>query len=84
MVKQKGPRILGVYRSSYGDENSLRVAITLKQLRKLPEWVYDQHVHWEYCVDDNRHCEIIIQAKDELEAMMRFKKLWAALSTIGE
>lgn len=75
---------MAIYASQYGDEDSLRVVITLKQLRKLPEWVYDRHLQWEYSVDDNEHCEIIIQAKDELQAMMRFNQLWAALSTIGE
>jgi hypothetical protein len=62
----------------------LSVIITLKQFRKLPEWVRETHIHWEFSADVDAHVEVIIQAKDELEAMMRFNKLWAALSTIGE
>lgn len=75
---------MGIYASRYGNKGDLNVVITTKQLHKLPKWVRHQHVHWEYHTDDNRHCDVVIQAKDEIEAYMRFKKLWAALSTIGE
>jgi hypothetical protein len=59
------------------------VVITIKQFRKLPEWV-QPHINWTYSVDADDHREIIIQAKDELEAAMRFRKLWAALTKLGE
>lgn len=84
MAKNKGPRILRVYPSKYGNKNELSVVITAKQFRKLPEWV-QPHINWMYPRnDDDDHREIAIEAKDELQAMTRFKKLWAALSTIGE
>lgn len=78
------PQILGVHLSGYSGDGNMHVVITLKQLRKLPQWVYDQHLHWEYSVDNNKHCSVIMTAKDELEAAMRFKKLWAALTKLGD
>jgi hypothetical protein len=80
---RKGPRILGIYASRYGSEGDLRVIITAKQLNRLPEWV-NPHINWSFSPDGDSHREIAIEAKDELQAMMRFNKLWAALSTIGE
>jgi hypothetical protein len=83
MAKSKGPRILGVYKSRYGSEDDLRIIITAKQFRRLPEWV-KPHINWMYSVDDDEHREVVIEAKDELEAALRFNKLWTALSTLGE
>lgn len=80
MAKGKGPRILGIYKLEYDNEdapNSFHVLITLKQLRRLPKWVQSQ-LYWEY-TGDIRHCAVLIEAKDELQAMMRFNKLWAGL-----
>lgn len=79
----KGPRVLAIHREpDYGgrdldDPLSFHITITIKQLRKLPMWVQSQ-LHWIY--DTNvRHCVVVIQAKDELEAFIRFNKLWAGL-----
>lgn len=81
----KGPRILSIFETpdfggGYREDKpkQFHVTITLKQLRALPDWV-QEHLHWSYTYANNKHCELIIQAKDELEAMMRFKKLWAGL-----
>jgi hypothetical protein len=83
VTKRKGPQILGIHKSRYRHEGDLNVVITAKQFNKLPEWV-KPHVDWAYSGADDNHREITIQAKDELQAMMRFNKLWAAVSTIGE
>jgi hypothetical protein len=79
----KGPRILGIHQPFHSNVDTFNVIITLKQLRKVPEWVLI-NTFWEYSVGNDNHCEVIIQAKDELEAAMRFKKLWAALTKLGE
>ena len=74
-MKGKGPRILGIYpEPDYGgrepdDPRSFHVYITLKQLHKLPRWV----------IRLSRHCIVVIQAEDELQAAIRFNKLWAGL-----
>jgi hypothetical protein len=83
MARSKGPRILGIYASRYGHEGDLNVVITLKQFNRLPQWV-KPHINWMYSADDDNHREVTIQAKDELEAMMRFNQLWAGLPKIGE
>ena len=82
----KGPNILCVLDASIWEseryerwgEKPYGVYITLKQLRKLPMWV-QEHVNWMYCNENDRHCYVVIGAKDELQAAMRFKKLWAGL-----
>ena len=82
-MKGKGPRILGIYpEPDYGgrepdDPRSFHVYITLKQLYKLPRWVREQ-IHWIYATE-SRHCIVVIQAEDELQASIRFNKLWAGL-----
>lgn len=82
----KGPRILAITEASAWEtemyairaEKPYNVYMTLKQLKKLPRWVWDQ-LNWLYCSENNRHCYVVISAKDELQAAMRFKKLWAGL-----
>lgn len=82
----KGPNILCVTEASVWEidryegfnEKPYSVYITLKQLRKLPRWVHE-HINWMYCNENDRHCYIVIGAKDELQAAMRFKKLWDGL-----
>jgi hypothetical protein len=54
------------------------VEITLSALRSLPDWVL-RHIEWEDLGGQPRHCLVNIVARDELEAMMRFKKLWVGL-----
>jgi len=90
MSKVKGPRIISVFEATdfgggYLEDRpkQFHVTITFKQLRALPDWVQEQ-LHWGYTYTNNKHCEIIIHAKDELEAAMRFKKLWAAITKLGE
>lgn len=79
----RGPKILAIYpEPDYGgrdpdDPLAFHVTITLKQLRKLPMWVQSQ-IHWLYD-PNNRHCTVVVQADDELQAMTRFNRLWAGL-----
>jgi hypothetical protein len=57
------------------------VEISLAALRSLPDWVL-YHIEWEDLGGPRgqpRRCVVDIMARDELEAMMRFKKLWAGL-----
>ena len=82
----KGPNILRVQEGAIWEtlryesrgERPYSVYITLKQLRKLPPWA-QEHLDWVYCAHNNRHCYVNIGAKDELQAAMRFNKLWAGL-----
>lgn len=83
MSRAKGPRILGIYAHRHCNEGDLNVVITAKQFNKLADWV-KSHVHWVYSVDNDNHREVVIEAKDELQAMMRFNQLWAGLPKIGE
>lgn len=56
------------------------VEITTDAYRSLPDWVQSQIRHsYLSSNDDDAHCQIVMKARDELEALMRFKKLWAAL-----
>lgn len=75
-----GPRILRVAKW-YDDEDEWSVKITFKQLMRLPTWVWRNHLRWQH--DGNHHALVIIEAKDELQAMMRFNQLWAGLPKIG-
>jgi hypothetical protein len=62
--------------------NSYRAIITKHQWSKLPEWaasllkVYES---WE----NPKHVFLWINAKDELQAMMRFNQLWDGLPKKG-
>lgn len=76
---RKSPRILGV-RQWFGPDE-WAVLITQKQFFRVPRWV---HYHMHYFYEPPRHVVIIILAKDELEAMMRFNQLWADLPKEGE
>jgi hypothetical protein len=87
----KNPKIISIHKNTYAwmsdpDEQdpapSCSVRITLAAMRSLPSWV-QSHLHWEYILDNKSHCALIIQAKDELEAMIRFKQLWAGLPKRG-
>lgn len=78
----KGPRILGIrpWANVGGADRKFAVKITNRQLMRIPEWVRDQF-DWYYGdrYNDQTYVEVIIRAKDELEAAMRFQKLWAGL-----
>ena len=83
----KKPKVISIHKNEYGwmydpeaapPPSSCSVRITLAALRSLPRWV-QEHLHWEYIFDKPKHCALQIQAKDELEAFMRFEKLWAGL-----
>lgn len=83
----KEPKVISIHKNTYGwmsdpDEvdphPSCSVRITLHALRSLPKWVQD-HLHWEYVLDKPKHCALQILANDELEALVRFRKLWAGL-----
>ena len=82
--KPKKPKIwvLDVDKSTWDDDEYL-VTVTKRQVDKLPEWVLKAGPRW-FGVANPRHVQTIIQGKDELEAMARFYKLWAALKSIEE
>lgn len=76
----KNPKIFSVEKNPYDysdDGTEFYVEISLRALRSLPDWV-SEHISWQYAPANNR-CRVEIEAKDELEAMMRFRKLWEAL-----
>lgn len=79
-VTKKGPRILGI--RPWGAPNAWAVKITQKQFLRVPEWVHC-HLHYFY-TDSPQHVEIISKAKDEIEAAIRFQKMWAGLPKEGE
>ena len=60
-----------------------RVYISKRQVVKLPLWVRDKVLSF-YTPHNERYRFIVIPARDQLEAMMRFQKLWAALITLEE
>jgi hypothetical protein len=82
----RGPQILAVEAASAWDthlyeirgEKPYSVYITLRQLKRLPQWMWD-HINWVHCHENSTHCYVVISAKDELQAAMRFNKLWAGL-----
>ncbi len=80
----RGPKVLAVVPDPYWDmmgeknERTYSVYITLHQMKKVPSWMRD-HINWNYCPDINKHCYVSVTAKDELQAVTRFNKLWAAL-----
>ena len=63
-----------------------RVYITKRQVMKLPAWVHGaNNAPTRFFEGANpKHRYTPIKAKDELEAMMRFQKLWVALKSIEE
>lgn len=57
---------------------AFRAVITKRQWDKVSDWTAEllrAYGHW----DNPRHVFLWITAKDELEAKMRFDKLWAGL-----
>ena len=82
--KKKKPKIwvLNVDKSTWDDDEYM-VTVTKRQVDKLPVWVRNAGPRW-FGAQNHHHVYTHIQAKDELEAMARFYKLWAALMTIEE
>ena len=82
--KPKKPKlwVLDVEKSTW-DDDEYAVTVTKRQVDKLPKWVLKAGPRW-FGGANPRHVQTVIQAKDELEAMARFYKLWAALMTIEE
>lgn len=82
--KKKKPKIwvLDVDKSTWDDDEYM-VTVTKRQVDKLPVWVRNAGPRW-FGVANPKHVQTVIQGKDELEAMARFYKLWAALMTIEE
>lgn len=69
--------VLRVNRAVHYPSN-FQVFFTRHQHDKLPGWVtHSLRFYDDY--DNPRHCYMWVEAKDELQAMMRFEKLWAAL-----
>ena len=67
------------------EPNVYRVYITERQMMKLPAWVHGYPgVVQSFESMNPKHRYILIAAKDELEAMIRFQKLWVALKSIEE
>jgi hypothetical protein len=65
--------------------NIYDVYITKRQVMALPAWVHGYHGATRFFEGANpKHRYTPIKAKDELEAMMRFQKLWVALKSIEE
>lgn len=82
--QRKKPKIwvLSVDKTMW-DEGSFAVTVTKQQVKKLPDWVLEIGPAW-YGLSNNKHVYTHIKAKDELEAMTRFYKLWAGLTSIEE
>lgn len=64
----------------HGEE--FEAVITRHQFEKLPLWVRNVIDVWGVW-DNERHVYFEIQAKDELQAMMRFNQLWDGLPKKG-
>lgn len=75
-------RVLNIERTTW-DEETYAVTVTKRQVDKLPVWVREVSPRW-FGEANPRHVGTFIQAKDELQAMTRFYKLWAALISIEE
>lgn len=55
-----------------------RVLFTRYQYNKLPDWVANS-VRFHECYQNPRRMYLWVEARDELEALLQFEKLWAAL-----
>jgi hypothetical protein len=82
MTMANNVRVLKVEDAGRYAPDIYRVSITKRQMMKLPSWV--RRIISFYEGDNPQHVCTSISAKDELEAMMRFRKLWDALSVFHE
>ena len=65
-----------------GSQGYALVSITKHQAYKLEPWLVRMLHMWE---DDNtRYVNLRIEARDELEAYTRFRKLWVGLPKKGQ
>jgi hypothetical protein len=82
MAEKPKIRVLNIEKSNW-DEEAYLVTVTKRQVDKLPVWVREAGPRWFEAINP-KHVSIHIQAKDELQAMTRFYKLWSALTSIEE
>jgi hypothetical protein len=82
MAKKLKIWVLGVKQTMW-DNETYAVTVTKHQVNKLPVWVRNAGPRW-FGEANTRHVSTHIEAKDELQAMTRFYKLWAALISIEE
>jgi hypothetical protein len=82
MAEKSKISVLNVEKSNW-DEEAYLVTVTKHQVDKLPTWVRNAGPRW-FGMQNHRHVSTHIQAKDELQAMTRFYKLWSALTSIEE
>lgn len=78
----KPVKIIRVERIPRAVERTFRVLITKRMYKRLPTWVQNQARAWDYT--DERYLStpymyFLVDAKDELEAIMRFQRFWAGL-----
>jgi hypothetical protein len=82
----KEPRVFGIRRAaiSFWTRDDLKgdhhyeVEIALSAMHSLPLWVRLQ-ISWEDLLDSSNRCIVHMPARDELQALIRFKDLWAGL-----
>lgn len=80
MAREDIPRVISAKAIPYinGGPRYFIVTITKHQFNKLVSWTDDILRFWEDSTN-SRYMWVRIQAKDELEAIMRFRKLWVGL-----
>lgn len=85
--RNRPPQITKLHRfgGNYGDKNSYShlICFTAHQAKKLPHWVRAV-MNMTYAPFGNvKWVAIRVIAKDELEASMRFNRLWESLPKEG-
>ena len=80
MARENIPRVISVKAIPFisGAPQYFIVTITKHQFNKLASWTDDILRFWEDSTS-SRYMWVRIRAKDELEAVMRFRKLWVGL-----
>lgn len=80
MAREDVPRVISAEAIPIinGGPQYFIVTITKHQFNKLVSWTDDILRFWEDSTN-SRYMWVRIQAKDELEAIMRFRKLWVGL-----
>ena len=80
MAREDIPRVISAKAIPHisGSPQYFIVTITKHQFNKLVSWTDDILRFWEDSTN-SRYMWVRIQAKDELEAIMRFRKLWVGL-----
>lgn len=78
----KPVKIIKVEKVLHITEPTFRVLITKRMYNRLPSWVHHQARARSYANENHYstpYVYFLVQAKDELEAMMRFRRFWAGL-----